>query len=116
MKLRKSLQEILTDLKINDQFKENIVTWHTIEEKQARTTPLPRDLHPVLKSALSSRGIQELYTHQNSAYENIMERKSIVAVTPTASGKTLCYNLPVLQTILANPSARALYMFPTKAL
>jgi len=116
MKLRKNLQDILTDLKINDQFNENIVTWHTIEEKQAQTVPLPDDLHPVLKSALNGRGIEQLYTHQNAAYEKIMDRKSIVAVTPTASGKTLCYNLPVLQTILANPSARALYMFPTKAL
>ncbi|MEH7748929.1 DEAD/DEAH box helicase [Neobacillus drentensis] len=116
MKLRKNLQEILTDLKINDQFKENIVTWHTLEEKQAQTVPLPNDLHPALKSALNGRGIEQLYTHQNAAYEKIMGRKSIVAVTPTASGKTLCYNLPVLQTILANPSARALYMFPTKAL
>lgn len=116
MKLRKNLQDILTDLKINDQFNENIVTWHTIEEKQAKTVHLPDDLHPVLKSALNGRGIGQLYTHQNAAYEKIMERKSIVAVTPTASGKTLCYNLPVLQTILSNPSARALYMFPTKAL
>ncbi|WP_144547392.1 DEAD/DEAH box helicase [Bacillus sp. X1(2014)] len=116
MKLRKNLQEILTDLKINDQFKENIVTWHTLEEKQAQTVPLPNDLHPALKSALNGRGIEQLYTHQNAAYEKIRDRKSIVAVTPTASGKTLCYNLPVLQTILANPSARALYMFPTKAL
>ncbi|WP_026563884.1 DEAD/DEAH box helicase [Bacillus sp. UNC41MFS5] len=116
MKLRKNLQEILTDLKINDQFKENIVTWHTLEEKQAQTVPLPNDLHPVLKSALSGRGIEQLYTHQNAAYEKIRDRESIVAVTPTASGKTLCYNLPVLQTILENPSARALYMFPTKAL
>ncbi|PFP31283.1 ATP-dependent helicase [Bacillus sp. AFS073361] len=116
MKLRKTLQEILTDLQINDQFKDNIVTWHTIDEKQAQTVPLPNDLHPVLKSTLFERGIEQLYTHQIAAYEKIMERKSIVAVTPTASGKTLCYNLPVLQTILENPSARALYMFPTKAL
>lgn len=116
MKLRKSLQEILTDLKINEQFKENIVTWHTIEEKPAQTVQLPAGLHTVLRSALSSRGIEQLYTHQKSAYEKIIEGKSIVAVTPTASGKTLCYNLPVLQTILENPNARALYMFPTKAL
>lgn len=116
MKLRKSLQEILTDLKINEQFKENIVTWHTIEEKPAQTVQLPAGLHTVLRSALSSRGIEQLYTHQKSAYEKIIEGKSIVAVTPTASGKTLCYNLPVLQTILENPGARALYMFPTKAL
>ncbi|NHC39143.1 DEAD/DEAH box helicase [Bacillus sp. MM2020_1] len=116
MKLKKNLQEILSDLKINDQFKGNIVTWHTIEEKPAQTVPLPMNLHQVLRSALESRGIEQLYTHQKSAYEKIMDGKSIVAVTPTASGKTLCYNLPVLQSILANSSTRALYMFPTKAL
>jgi DEAD/DEAH box helicase domain-containing protein len=116
MKLKKNLQEVLSDLKINDQFKENIVTWHTIEEKPAQTVPLPMNLHQVLRSALESRGIEQLYTHQKSAYEKIMDGKSIVAVTPTASGKTLCYNLPVLQSILANSSTRALYMFPTKAL
>ena len=57
-----------------------------------------------------------MYTHQREAYESVMERKNIVAVTPTASGKTLCYNLPVLETIIENPNTRALYIFPTKAL
>ncbi|EKN69560.1 ATP-dependent RNA helicase yprA [Neobacillus bataviensis LMG 21833] len=116
MKIKKSLQEILNDLKINDQFKENIVTWKTIEEKPAEEMSFPEDLHPVLIKALQSKGIEKLYTHQQSAYEKITNGNSIVAVTPTASGKTLCYNLPVLQTILANPESRALYMFPTKAL
>jgi DEAD/DEAH box helicase domain-containing protein len=116
MKLKKSLQEILVDLKINVEFKENIVTWRTMEEKLAQTVSMPNELHPLLKEALISKGITQLYTHQRSAYEKIMTGNSIVAVTPTASGKTLCYNLPVLQTILSNPNARALYMFPTKAL
>ncbi|ETI70031.1 DEAD/DEAH box helicase [Neobacillus vireti] len=116
MKIRKNLPDILAELKINDEFKENIVTWQTIDEKPAQLVPMPEDLHPVLRKALESRGIEQLYSHQRSAYDQILEGRSIVAVTPTASGKTLCYNLPVLQTILANPSARALYMFPTKAL
>ncbi|MBO0958199.1 DEAD/DEAH box helicase [Neobacillus sp. MM2021_6] len=116
MKLKKGLQEILEELKINHQFKENIVTWKTIEEKPATMMPFPEDLHPLLKRALQNKGIEQLYTHQQSAYEKIIKGNSIVAVTPTASGKTLCYNLPVLQTILANPESRALYMFPTKAL
>lgn len=116
MLLKKNLQQILSELKINEDFKENIVTWHTIEEKPANSVPLPEDLHSEIRKSLLSKGIEQLYTHQKSAYQNIMEGKSIVAVTPTASGKTLCYNLPVLQTILSNPSARALYMFPTKAL
>ncbi|MDR6998114.1 DEAD/DEAH box helicase [Neobacillus niacini] len=116
MKLKKSLQEIISELKTNEQFKENIVIWRTIEEKPAQTVSLPETLHPVLGQALNSKGIQELYTHQYAAYKSIMAGRSVVAVTPTASGKTLCYNLPVLQTILQNPNARALYMFPTKAL
>ena len=56
------------------------------------------------------------YTLTKKAYESVMRRKNIVAVTPTASGKTLCYNLPVLETIIEDPNARALYIFPTKAL
>jgi len=116
MKIKKNLQEILADLKINHKFKDNIVTWHTIESKPAQTADLPEDLHPALKKALHSRGIDKLYTHQKFAYKEILTGRSIVAVTPTASGKTLCYNLPVLQTILANSSTRALYIFPTKAL
>ncbi|MDQ6599420.1 DEAD/DEAH box helicase [Bacillus salipaludis] len=116
MKLKKNLQEIISELKTNEQFKENIVTWETIEEKPAQTVSMPESLHPILSQALNSKGIKELYTHQSTAYKTVMTGRSIVAVTPTASGKTLCYNLPVLQTILQNPNARALYMFPTKAL
>ncbi|WP_419956295.1 DEAD/DEAH box helicase [Neobacillus niacini] len=116
MKLKKNLQDILADLKINESFKENIVTWKTLEAKEAQTVSLPDNLHSALRDSLTSKGIERLYTHQKSAYEKIMTGNSIVAVTPTASGKTLCYNLPVLQSILSNPNARALYMFPTKAL
>ncbi|MCM3766609.1 DEAD/DEAH box helicase [Neobacillus niacini] len=116
MKLKKSLQDILDELKINEDFKDNIVAWNTIPEREAQTVPLPEGLHPALIQAISSKGIEALYTHQQAAYEKVMGGKSIVAVTPTASGKTLCYNLPVLQSILLNPNSRALYMFPTKAL
>jgi DEAD/DEAH box helicase domain-containing protein len=116
MQLKKNLQDILADLKINDEFNENIVCWQTIEAKEAQSLSLPDDLHPEIQAALSSKGIEQLYTHQKTAYEKIISGQSVVAVTPTASGKTLCYNLPVLQTILSNPNARALYMFPTKAL
>lgn len=116
MKLKKNLQDILADLKINEEFNENIVYWQTIDGKNAQSVSLPDDLHPEIQAALSGKGIEKLYTHQKSAYEKIIAGQSVVAVTPTASGKTLCYNLPVLQTILSNPNARALYMFPTKAL
>lgn len=116
MKVRKSLQELIAEWRLCNQWKENIVHWHTIEEREAQTTNLPSGIHPSLKNGLQKRGVSLLYTHQKSAYEKVMDGKSIVAVTPTASGKTLCYNLPVIQTILNQPTARALYLFPTKAL
>src|SRR4051794_11637102 len=116
MNMRKSLQDLLCQLKVSDEFKENIVHWETIEEKEAKTVDFPESIHFSIKSALQRRGINSLYTHQREAYESVMERKNIVAVTPTASGKTLCYNLPVLETIIENPNTRALYIFPTKAL
>jgi DEAD/DEAH box helicase domain-containing protein len=116
MFVKKSLQEILAELKLNSYFKENIINWKTILERPAQTASFPTDLKPILEDGLKKRGIDKLYSHQKSAYESVMDGHSIVAVTPTASGKTLCYNLPVLQKILSNPEARALYIFPTKAL
>ncbi|MDF2035538.1 DEAD/DEAH box helicase [Cytobacillus oceanisediminis] len=116
MKVRKNLPEIMKELISEQQYKDNIVHWHTIEEKEAKTDGLPEDIHPSLMEALQKRGITRLYTHQKTSYRTAMNGDSLVAVTPTASGKTLCYNLPVLQTIVNDPDARALYMFPTKAL
>jgi DEAD/DEAH box helicase domain-containing protein len=116
MNVRKNMQEILADLKISGPIKDNIVHWHTLDEKEAKTEAMPDDLSEILQKALQNRGISRLYTHQKSAYDEIMRSQSIVAVTPTASGKTLCYNLPVLQSIINDPNARALYLFPTKAL
>jgi DEAD/DEAH box helicase domain-containing protein len=116
MNVRKSLQDLLIQLKLSDEYQENIVHWETLEAKTAKTIDFPDSIHPSLKEALQNRGIHALYTHQREAYESVMMRKNIVAVTPTASGKTLCYNLPVLETIIENSNARALYIFPTKAL
>ncbi|MBN8200231.1 MULTISPECIES: DEAD/DEAH box helicase [Bacillaceae] len=116
MKVRKNLPEIMKELISEQQYKDNIVHWHTIEEKEAKTACLPEDIHPSLIEALQKRGITRLYTHQKTSYRTAINGDSFVAVTPTASGKTLCYNLPVLQTIVNDPDARALYMFPTKAL
>ncbi|PKG24086.1 DEAD/DEAH box helicase [Niallia nealsonii] len=116
MKVRKNLQQIIHDFKYNEEYKEQIAYWHTMEAKEASVTPLPSDLSPKIKAALEKRGVSRLYTHQKSAYEQVRKNRSIVAVTPTASGKTLCYNLPVIQSITEDSQARALYMFPTKAL
>ncbi|HEY1215863.1 MAG TPA: DEAD/DEAH box helicase, partial [Bryobacteraceae bacterium] len=89
---------------------------HHQPARPAKLTPFPEQLNPVLRAALASRGIESLYSHQAAAAELSLAGKNTVIVTPTASGKTLCYNLPVVHEVLANPSARALYLFPTKAL
>ncbi|WP_062356500.1 DEAD/DEAH box helicase [Bacillus kwashiorkori] len=112
----KSLQDLITWLKKEQSIKANIVHWETIPEKEAIYTDFPESLHPKLRQALTKKGINSLYSHQKQAYDYAMAGKNFIAVTPTASGKTLCYNLPVLQTILDNDHARALYLFPTKAL
>src|SRR4051812_49359467 len=69
-----------------------------------------------LREALAARGIEQVYTHQAAAIEHAVAGRHVVITTPTASGKTLCYNAPVLSSVLRDPSARALYIFPTKAL
>ncbi len=82
----------------------------------AQLAPFPEALDPRLKAALVSRGVEQLYTHQAEAIEHALAGRHTVVITPTASGKTLCYNAPVLNAILQDPSSRALYLFPTKAL
>ncbi len=78
--------------------------------------PLPQTLDPKLRKALEARGIGQLYVHQAEAIRHADAGRNVVVVTPTASGKTLCYTLPVLSRLLAEPEARAMYLFPTKAL
>jgi len=82
----------------------------------ASVAPLPEVLSPELRRALESRGLQGLYSHQAEAFELARAGRSFVIATPTASGKSLCYNLPVLDAFGRDPEARALYLFPTKAL
>lgn len=109
---KKSLSELIQELKNH----ENIVHWHEEEPREAKTMPMPEQVDPKIRAALEKRGIERLFTHQYSAFQTVQNGESIVAVTPTASGKTLCYNLPVLQSIAEDASSRALYLFPTKAL
>ena len=82
----------------------------------ARYAPFPAGLDARLTAALATRGISELYTHQAEVIEHALAGRHAVVITPTASGKTLCYNAPVLNSILQDRSSRALYLFPTKAL
>ena len=87
----------------------------TLPARPAQTAPLPAGLDERLLRALRARGIHELYAHQAEAWRLAGEGRHFVVVTPTASGKTLCYNLPVLQAV-CNGQGKALYLFPTKAL
>jgi DEAD/DEAH box helicase domain-containing protein len=82
----------------------------------AEYAEFPDTLDPRLIAALRSRGIDRLYIHQAEAVAHALARRHVVVITPTASGKTLCYNVPVLDAVLRNPSTRALYLYPTKAL
>ncbi|MBW2225411.1 MAG: DEAD/DEAH box helicase, partial [Deltaproteobacteria bacterium] len=93
------------------------VTWsHRVEPHEANIGKMPSGLAPGVERALHQRGIRELYSHQAHAYELASRGKHVVVATPTASGKSLCYNLPILQALASDPSATALYLFPTKAL
>jgi DEAD/DEAH box helicase domain-containing protein len=76
----------------------------------------PEDLNPKLREVLTKRGIAKPYSHQSETYGRLAAGANTVVVTPTASGKTLCYNAPVLNHLTAEPGARAMYLFPTKAL
>jgi DEAD/DEAH box helicase domain-containing protein len=82
----------------------------------AQHAPFPAGLDQRLLNALRTRGIAQLYTHQAEAIGHALGRRNVVVITPTASGKTICYNAPVLNAILEDPASRALYLFPTKAL
>ncbi len=82
----------------------------------AQHAPFPAAIDDRLQRALQSRGIAQLYTHQAEAIDHALAGRHVVVVTPTASGKTLCYNAPILSAVLQDPASRALYLFPTKAL
>ena len=81
-----------------------------------RFAPLPDDLHPKVRDALAGRGIERLFTHQADAWDAAARGEHFVVSTGTASGKTLAFNLPVLDALAREPKTRALYLYPTKAL
>jgi len=97
-------------------FRDGIVWIQHLPAREAVWADFPSDLDPRLRQVLEAQGIRRLYAHQAEAWRLVRAGHSVVIVTPTASGKTLCYNLPVLQRSLEKPRARAMYLFPTKAL
>ncbi len=111
-----SLQKLISELKNDRSFMQNVTCWREIEPRAAKYADFPETLDSRIKEVLISRGISRLYIHQSRALSLAAEGRDFVVVTPTASGKTLCYNLPVLSSILKDDASRALYLFPTKAL
>src|SRR3954466_8297457 len=95
---------------------EEIAYLGTEPARAARLAPLPDELHPRVREALAAQGIAELYTHQRAAWDAAARGEHVVVTTGTASGKTLAFNLPVLDAIAREPKQRALYLYPTKAL
>ena len=114
--LHLNLEQILQQIADEPSLGPNITRWEKLPAREAVWADFPEGLDDRIKNILVRRGITRLYSHQASAFRELSQGRSIVTVTPTASGKTLCYNLPVLDRILKEPSARALYLFPTKAL
>jgi DEAD/DEAH box helicase domain-containing protein len=94
----------------------NLVAWRTLPARAAQTHPIPADLPAPIRQTLVASGIHSLYSHQFEAWTHARAGENLILSTGTASGKTLAYNLPVLASLLADPDARALYLFPTKAL
>lgn len=111
-----SLRDVLYDLQRDPRFYRQVTAWQRLPAVPPRYAPFPAGLDSRLVQALHRRGIEQLYAHQAEAVGAALAGEHVVVVTPTASGKTLCYNLPILQTLLQDHQARALYLFPTKAL
>ncbi len=114
--MKLTINQILDLLRRDSRFMTNVTKWHTFEAKEAEFAAFPQNLNPALLSSLQEHGIKKLYSHQSEAISLAINNQHCVIVTPTASGKTLCYNIPVLNAVVETHEARALYLFPTKAL
>ena len=111
-----SLDTLLRELQLDTGFLRNVTAWREGPPRSARYAPYPAELDWRLPMALRQRGIYLPYIHQAQAVSAALAGEHVVTVTPTASGKTLCYNLPALHVLLNEPQSRALYLYPTKAL
>ncbi len=110
------IETVVDQLAARDRHAELITALHRVPARQAQWAPMPEWVRPELVAAYRHKGVEQLYSHQARAITAVHAGRNAVIVTPTASGKTLCYNLPVLNSVLENPDVRALYLFPTKAL
>ncbi|MCF7740338.1 MAG: DEAD/DEAH box helicase [Candidatus Marinimicrobia bacterium] len=110
------MPEIEEIIRSDPKLGKNVQYVYEIDGSPGKYAPFPDQLSNKIKSVLEEKGIEQLYSHQAEAWELAQNDDNFTVVTPTASGKTLCYNLPVLQKILDEPSSKAMYIFPTKAL
>jgi DEAD/DEAH box helicase domain-containing protein len=108
--------QIVQQLMDDPDFASCVTAYRELPARPGEYEDFPVGLDERLAVALRARGIHRLYAHQAEAIALALDGKNVCIVTPTASGKTLCYNIPVISSIMADPNARALYLFPTKAL
>lgn len=111
-----SVELALEQFRPGNRFAPHVTHWQTTPPREASWAPMPDRIPAALQAVYRNQGIEQLYSHQAEAIEAVLDGKHTVIVTPTASGKSICYNLPVLSAILDNPDTRAIYLFPTKAL
>ncbi|WP_187345171.1 DEAD/DEAH box helicase [Cystobacter ferrugineus] len=112
----RGLDAVLQGWRENNQLWPDIVLDEVTPARPGSHAPIPEGVAPQVREALRRRGIDRLFSHQAEAYELARSGRNLVIATPTASGKSLCYNLPLLDRFAREPQARALYLFPTKAL
>ena len=111
-----STEAVLERLLEEPSLARGVIHHEVLPAREAEFAPFPDWVDARIKAGLASRGISELYTHQAAAIDAVHAGQDVVVVTPTASGKTLCYAVPVLQAITEDAASRALFLFPTKAL
>jgi DEAD/DEAH box helicase domain-containing protein len=114
--MNEKIKTILSRWRRHPSIAENVVEWRIIAAKPADLSDFPNDLSSPILHYLTAQGIEALYRHQSLAFEKINAGENVAVVSGTASGKTLCYNLPVLDSLMKHPEGKALYLFPTKAL
>ncbi|HEY3341837.1 MAG TPA: DEAD/DEAH box helicase, partial [Anaerolineae bacterium] len=111
-----SVLDTLTGLRADAEFMRNITAWEHAPAQPARHAAFPARLHPAIREVLKRRGIEMLYTHQVQTIEAVLDRQNVVVVASAAGGKSLCFHVPIAQALLNDQAARALCLFPTKAL
>ncbi|NCO41594.1 MAG: ATP-dependent helicase [Armatimonadetes bacterium CG_4_10_14_3_um_filter_66_18] len=110
------VDRFLNAIQYDRDYRRQIVHVHRIPQKEAEFGTLRDPLHPLVQVALEAQGIERLYVHQVEAVEAIRRGEQVVVVTPTASGKTLCYHLPILERVAQDSRLKAFFLYPTKAL